>query len=355
MNKIGKNAMVLVMALTCYARLASAQTVSFDAQGGDIQSLVNDLKDTNRPGPGNHGGNNQQPQHPQPGPQPQHPQPGPQPGPHPGPHPGPQPWNPPPGPHPGPQPWNPPPPPPHPYEPVYSDMNCQTWEFTAQTPNTRTENITGEEQSFDCYTDNNGTRHCRPTGKYFNRKITVNIGDRKLESWEKESLKVCLESPSSPRLDLAGMLYQYTVASKDNSGFLGFDDSTEFTLTPGAKKPSNPDSKEISLAAVEVSPAGGVVMTLNDTRAEYFKGEKITINADGMNIPTIDPNMPVDDILNSFVTFKVSGTFDVGPTYALKLMDAPKPGKYIVTVKFTRMGPLSSGQSAQTTEGFDLK
>lgn len=233
-------------------------------------------------------------------------------------------------------------------------MNCVTWEFTAQTPNTRTDTVGGEEMSFDCYTDNTGTQYCRPTGNYFSRKVTVNIGTRQLESWEKESLKVCADSGSSARVDTDGMLYQYTVSSQDHNGFLGFGSYTEFTLTPGAKKPAQPDSKELSVASV-VSAQDGVRLTLNDARAQYFQGEQITITADGMRIPEITPDMPVQDVLDSFTQFKVTGTFSVAGSYQLKLMDKPKPGKYMVTITFSRQGPLSSGASADVIETFEIK
>ncbi|HAH31067.1 MAG TPA: hypothetical protein DCL44_02000 [Elusimicrobia bacterium] len=246
----------------------------------------------------------------------------------------------------------------HPYSPVFDDMNCRTWEFTAQTPNTRTEKITTEEQGTNCYV-NNGTTYCRPTGKYLSRKVTVNIGARQLESWEKESLKVCLDSGYSASVNTDEMLYEYTVASedKDNNGFFGLGDehSTVFTLTPGAKKLANPDSKELSIQATEIGEGGALFMTLVDARADYFKGEQITIGVEGMNVPEISSGMPVNDLLNAFVNIKASVSFPVAPLYNIKLTDKPKPGKYIVTITFTRRGQLSSSESASTTEYFEVK
>ena len=227
-----------------------------------------------------------------------------------------------------------------------------TWQFTAQTPDTRTEKVTGSKK--DCYLGSDLQYYCNSSGsEYFSRKITVNIGERKLEAWEKESLKVCLNSPSSPTLRLEGMLYEYVVTSKSSSGFLGTNAATTFTLSPGAKKPSAPDSKEISVGSV-VAAEDGVYITLSDARADYFRGEKIAIKADGMKLD-IDHTLPVDQLVNSFVNFKVSGTFDVGYSYVLKLMDTSKPGKYAVTVTFSRTGPLSNGASADVMETFDLK
>ncbi|MEI7527459.1 MAG: hypothetical protein WCK76_00835, partial [Elusimicrobiota bacterium] len=232
-----------------------------------------------------------------------------------------------------------------------ADDNCVTWKFTAQTPNTRTEKVTGSKK--DCHLGADLQYYCSDSSEYFSRRITVNIGERKLEAWEEESLKVCLDSPSSPTLRLGGMLYEYAVASRNSSGFLGANAATVFTLTPGAKKPSAPDSQEISVGSV-VAADGGVYMTLNDARADHFKGEKISIKAEGMKLD-IDHTLPVDQMISSFVNFKVSGSFEVGSSYILKLMDTPKPGKYAVTVTFSRNGPLSNGASAEVMETFDLK
>ncbi|HAH31538.1 MAG TPA: hypothetical protein DCL44_04405 [Elusimicrobia bacterium] len=187
MKKFSKGAFVATMALVCYAGFATAQVVSFDNQGGDLNTLVNDLKfgghgggpggghggpgGGNHGGPGggqfnhvnppapvpqNHGGNHNGPGpqpghgnhdgpghhdgpgpqpgpwHPQPGPQPGpwHPQPGPQPGPwHPQPGPQPGPWHPQPGPQPGP--WHPQPGPQpgpwHPHHGGHPDWNNNDW------------------------------------------------------------------------------------------------------------------------------------------------------------------------------------------------------------------------------------
>ena len=329
--------LAIAAALSLSTGVYAAQS-DFDKSVSGVLDVISTLAPGPQPGHQGPGGPHQGPGGPQQGPGGDH---------HPGPggYPPPQP----------PQPWNPPHPPPmpHPYSPVYPDMNCQTWEFTAQTPNTRTEKLLEEEQSFDCYTDHKGTQYCRPTGNYISRKVTVNIGPRKLEAWEKESLKVCLESARTVRLDTAGMLYEYSVTSKDHDSFFGTD-STEFSLTPGAKKPSNPDGKELSMTSIGVAPSGELMLTLSDARAGYFNGEKIDISVDGMRIPVIDPNAPIQDILDSFLNIKTQASFDVAPTYTLKLLDKPKPGKYTITVKFTRRGPLSSSASASTMEIFDL-
>ena len=242
---------------------------------------------------------------------------------------------------------------PLPYSPVYEGMNCRSMEFTAQSANSATLDMTVEEQSYDCYM-NGSTQYCRPTGKYLSRKVTVNVGPRKLESFEKETLDVCLDNFNAASLKLEGMLYEYSVTSQDHDGFFGGHDTT-FNLTPGAKKPSNPDGKELSVSFAGVTAAGDVRLTLADSKAAYFAGGKITITADGMRLGTVDPNAPVQDILDSFVQFKVTNTFDVAGSYDLKLMDAPKPGKYVVTLTFSRSGANASGASASTVEMFEVK
>jgi len=233
-------------------------------------------------------------------------------------------------------------------------MNCRTMEFTAQTPNSVTQDITVEEQSFDCYM-NGSTQYCRPTGRYLSRKVTVNVGARQLESFEKERLDVCLDNGNTASLKLDGMLYNYSVTSQDHSGFLGFGRSTTFNLTPGAKKPSNPDGKELSVSFAGITTAGDVHLTLADSKAAYFAGGRITITADGMRLGTVDPNASVQDILAGFVQFKVTNTFDVAGSYDLKLMDAPKAGKYVVTLTFSRSGANASGASASSVEMFEIK
>ena len=96
-------------------------------------------------------------------------------------------------------------------------------------------------------------------------------------------------------------------------------------------------------------------MLLADSRSEYFRGEKITISAEGLRLPEITPNMPVEDLLGAFTKFSVTQTFDVAPLYELKLMDAPQPGKYVVTLKFFRSGPLSSGAEASFIQSVEIK
>ena len=232
--------------------------------------------------------------------------------------------------------------------------SCRTFSFNAQSPLSVTEDMILEEVGTDCQaTHYGGQEYCRPSNKYHKRKVVVNIGPRQLESWETERLELCMQSPAYLTADTSGMLYEYAVASRNDDGL--FRRNTIFTLTPGAKKPAQPDGKELTVAFAGITTSGDVRMILNDNRANYFRGEKITITADGMNIPVIDQNMPVDQILASFVKFNVTAAFDVAGSYELKLMDAPKAGKYVVTLKFFRSGPLSSGTEASTIETFELK
>ena len=235
------------------------------------------------------------------------------------------------------------------YQLVTKDNNCVNWQFTAQTPNVRTEEVIGETEGFDCYWKGSD-KYCRPTGEYFTREITVDIGPRKLESWEKESLTVCLESQTSPRLDTADMLYEYSVAEENTSSF--FKKATKFTLTPGAKKPAKPGRNELTVASAGAGPAGELRLVLNDTRAGYFTGEKIDVTIDGMKVP--DPNAPIEELLN-FVTISAHGSFAVAPTYEFKLLDKAKAGQYVIKVKYTRSGPLSTGEASSTTEIFEIK
>lgn len=337
-------------ALISISVAARAAEVNFDgAKAGsadsflDVAAALADIASGNHSGPGNDHGQPQQPgNHGGPGHDNNHGQPG-----HDNNHPGNNDWN---NDHNGPG---------HhdnhplPYAPVYEGMNCRSMEFTSQSPNSVTHDMIVEEQSYDCYM-NGSTQYCRPTGKYLSRKVTVNVGPRKLESFEKETLDVCLDNFNTASLKLDGMLYQYAVASQDHDGFFG-GRSTTFDLTPGAKKPSNPDGKELSVSFAGLTTAGEIHMTLTDSKAAYFAGGRITITADGMRLGTVDPDAPIQDVLDSFVQFKVTNTFDVAGSYDLKLMDKPKPGKYVVTLSFFRAGANASGASASTMEMFEVK
>lgn len=356
-----------VMSISAAARAADVNFDGGKANGLDtfidVLDIVSDLAG-DRPQPGHHGQppnpGHQQPGFPQHPGQPQHPghqQPG---------HPG-QPHNPghqQPG-HPG-QPNHPFPPPYNPgwdnHTPPPSHYNfggyresCRTLSFNAQSPLSVSEDMIIEEVGTNCQaTHYGGQEYCTPSNKYHKRKVIVNIGPRQLESWETERLELCMRNPDYITADTSGMLYEYAVSSRNDDGFF-FRRNTIFTLTPGAKKPAQPDGKELTMAFAGITTSGDVRLILNDNRANYFRGEKITINADGMNIPVIDQNMPVDQVLASFVKFNVTAAFDVAGSYELKLMDAPKAGKYVVTLKFFRSGPLSSGQTATSMETFEIK
>ena len=238
------------------------------------------------------------------------------------------------------------------WQPQFGDPNaadCNTWEFTSQTPSTKTDKLITESRECRLFPNDQGVmgNYCRSTGKFAARNVTVNIGARTLQPWEKEELQVCLDQFGSASVDVTGMVYDYTVASQDQSHFLGTD-STIFTLTPGTKKPSAASADEITVVS-----AAAAKLVLADARADYFKGEKITVSIDGMLIPTITPDMPPDQLLKAFVNFKTSQSFDVAPTYAMPMPGATRPGKYVLTITFSRQGPLSTG-AASTTATFDV-
>ncbi len=60
------------------------------------------------------------------------------------------------------------------------------------------------------------------------------------------------------------------------------------------------------------------------------------------------------DILNSLGHIIVQGTYDVSPLYSIKLADRPNPGRYILTIKYLRRGPHSSGAEGSTIEMLDI-
>lgn len=316
--------------LLVFSAAARAAEVNFDnpkANGAlDLMQEAADLKGPHQPS----NGPQQAPKPPKP------PQPG-----HPG-HPG---WNP-----------NMPPPPPPPTQYNFGGYrdSCRTFTFTAQSPLTLNEEMILEEYGQECQNFGQGfTGPCRPASRYHRRKVTVEVGRRQLESWETERLELCMKGPKRIDANIDGMLYDYAVAVRNDDGI--FKRSTVFTLTPGAKKPARPDSKELAIGFTGVTAAGDVRMVLADSRAEYFRDGTITITADCLRLPEITQNMPVEDLLDGFTKYNVTQTFAVAGTYELKLSDTPKPGKYVVTVKFSRSGPLSSGAEATIIGSFEIR
>ncbi len=334
----GVYAQSAIKQLAAASGLDNAAGVSADLNKS-LSAVVNAAGERELPQPHN----GFQPGHPQPGPNPGHPQPGPNPG-----------WN---G-HDGEY---------HPQQPdqfhsTGYNPDCRTWEFTSQTSNNRTEDLMVTETGNDCHYVFDPRTHqqievCEPSSKTHLRNITVTIlGDRKLEDGEMENLKVCLTDPYSATVDTGDMLYNYTVESQDTSDF--WTQATTFHLTPGDRKPAKPDPKELSVKSVGTDNSGSVRLVLNDLRADYFKGGKITISVEGMRIPTgagTATGGSVDDILNSLVYIKTQGTFDVAPSYDLKLLDKSKAGDYFVTIKFIRASDLSDGETASITKQFQLK
>ena len=329
---------------------ARAVEVDFDGvksgSSPDLLEAISELSSDRVPGPGFPGGH-QQPPHGNPGSQqPNHPGTLPPP-----PHPGPLP------PHPGtlPPPSNPHPfpPPPH-YEFGGFKESCRTLQFNSQSPLSVTETMTLVEYGEMCQSWGAGnSKYCSPVTKQHRREVTVNIGPRKLESWETERLEVCMTRPEQVGADTDGMLYEYAVSAKSDDGL--FKRATVFTLVPGAKKPSQPAAADLAMISAGLTSAGDVRLALQDRRADYFRGEKITITVEGASLPEISLTMTPEQVMAAVTKISVTATFDVAQAYELKLLDAPKPGKYSVKVTFSRSGPLSSGTEATMDAAFEIR
>ncbi len=232
--------------------------------------------------------------------------------------------------------------------------SCRTFSFTAQSPLILTEDLTLEEYGEECQVLLPGhPAHCRPVSRYHKRKVTLNIGPRRLESWETERLTLCMRSPKNVEEDTSGMLYQYEVASRNDDNF--FKKSTFFTLTPGLKKPSRPAAGELSIGYTGVSADGAVRMALADSRFAYFLEGQITISAEVTRLPGIAVNPPAEGLPAEPARLSVTQTFATASVYELKLMDAPAPGKYAVALRFTRSGPHSSGEEGGLDGSFELR
>lgn len=344
-----QNIIFIAAAVLAVSSAARAAEVDFDgAKSGsslDILEAVSGFSSDRAPGHGSPGGHPPPPKPGHPGsPQPNHPGPLPSlPGPLP-PLPGtlPPPTN----PHPF-------PPPPH-YEFGGFKESCRTLQFNSQSPHSVTETMTLEEYGEMCQPWGTGhSKYCSPVTKQHRREVTVNIGPRKLESWETERLEVCMTRPEQVGADTAGMLYEYAVSARSDDGL--FKRATVFTLVPGAKKPSQPAATDLIMTFAGITSAGDVRMALQDRRAEYFNGEKITIAVEGASLPEISLHMTPEQVMASVTKISVTAAFDVAQSYEIKLMDAPKPGKYSVKVTFSRSGPLSSGTEATLDAAFEIR
>lgn len=222
--------------------------------------------------------------------------------------------------------------------------SCRTLSFNAQSPLSVTQKMYVEEFGKNCRAPYNGSdERCEPVSELHERKVTVNIGARKLEAWETERLEICQANPKDVTVDTSGMNYEYSVEIKNDDNL--FRSATVITMVPGAKKPARPDRTELSVTFAGVTAAGDVRLIIKDDRADYYKGEKIDISVTGTNIPNINTTAPIAEVLASFVTIKAQASFAVAPSYEIKLLDKPKAGKYVVTILFTRRGPLSSGEA----------
>lgn len=232
--------------------------------------------------------------------------------------------------------------------------SCRSFAFTAQSPLILTEDLLLEEYGEECETLLPGhPAYCRPVSRYHKRRVTVNIGPRRLEPWETERLALCMKSPKNVEAGTEGMLYEYEVASRNDDNF--FKKSTFFTLTPGLKKPSRPAAGELSVGFTGVSSAGDVRMALADSRFAYFLEGEITIAAEVTRLPEIAVNPQAEDPQGEPARFSVTQTFATASVYELKLMDAPAPGKYAVALRFTRSGPHSSGEEGSLDASFELR
>ena len=114
----------------------------------------------------------------------------------------------------------------------YKDHSCVTWTFTNQTPNSRTEDIAVPETVCEF----SSQPRCGAGETILKRRVTVNLGDRRLEPGEAESLKICLLSEMTASLDLQGMLYDYEVGETGIYGQAMRE--TVFNLAAKARKPA---------------------------------------------------------------------------------------------------------------------
>ena len=118
-------------------------------------------------------------------------------------------------------------------------------------------------------------QHCyeRP-GQSWSESVQISIKARKLLSWERENLEVCIEGPWSPNLYINEAAYKYTVERIGN-----YD--TLFELTPEYKKKMNPDLNGIQFVGFKYNKADETyTLKIKDIWAKDYAGDKIMFKVD---------------------------------------------------------------------------
>ena len=216
----------------------------------------------------------------------------------------------------------------------FENSGCKDIEFTGPGANSWKGTIFAEE-SGRCRPSNgaSGALECQVKDSY-DREVSVTLGDRDLKPTETEVLKVCI-SKYSAQADLKGMFYDYTVTAQDFDGGAFGGARSELLLTPGARKPVPPVSKEVTFS-VAPNAAGNLVMTVTDGAAADFGGEIVI---------TVD----------NFTDIGLNRTFKIAASYQLKLLEVSQPGSYTLCISYMRFWGNHHSDMVRLNKTFEVK
>ena len=216
----------------------------------------------------------------------------------------------------------------------FDNSGCKDIKFTGPGANSWKGTIFGEE-SGRCRPSGgaSGAMECQVKDSY-DREVSVTIGDRDLKPNETEVLKVCI-SKYSAQADVKGMFYEYTVTANDSDGGVFGGAHSELLLTPGARKPTPPLSKEVAFS-VAPNAAGNLMMTVTDGAAADFGGDMVI---------TVD----------NYTDIGLNRTFKIAPTYQLKLLEVSKPGSYTLYISYMRFWGNHHSEMVRLNKTFEVK
>ena len=194
--------------------------------------------------------------------------------------------------------------------------------------------LRSEEHSQDCYIVNekgpNGTvipmEICDDTyGEVWNKTVRMEIMDRELFPWEDETFNICLNGPGLT-MHFTQASYKYDVKQTEQDG------KAFFVLTPKEKKVLRPDKNGINFIDLKYNQdSGAYVLTLKDSWAKEYAGERVLLKADLYHDKTLwgDSHEGAGE-----VTLNIAGEYEV-------LIPANEVKKAYVKWGFKRIGKIS--------------
>lgn len=197
----------------------------------------------------------------------------------------------------------------------------------------------------ECYMVQQQQCYDRP-GQTFRTSAQLNIAQRQLFPWEKESFSVCMEGPRVNVVPTASP-YSYGVDQ------VGMYDIT-FNMTPNYRVPTNPDPNGLNYSAFTFKD-GKFILSVADRWAAEYAGEKVSIK-----IELKKDGFWFFDSSKGEKTF----TFDTAAGYDLVFAESDLtktkdfiddsadkgPSKYFVKWGFQRLGKVSTDKYVKKDE-----